>query len=112
MRYCFEKMGIDGFVESYPPPPPSPFVVTCEPCGKNDEVLGLLNGPWAKLRFVEDWRNRRPILDKAQGSLEVSWVHFKRGVEKSFEATAFGPIPSDCSEKERSRWSPSRLLVV
>ena len=39
-------------------------------------------------------------------------LHFKRGVEKSFEASAFRPTPLDLSRKVRSHRSLRKLLII
>ena len=46
----FAEIRANGSVESHP----SPFVTTGKSCGKDDEDLGLSNGPWAKLGPMED----------------------------------------------------------
>ena len=50
------------------------------------------------------WGFTRPMLNKAQVPLEVSQVHFKKGVEKGLEAFAFGSLLLS--------FSPEKIEVV
>ena len=58
------------------------------------------------------WGFTRPMLNKAQVPLEVSQVHFKKGVEKGLKAFAFGSTPFILSRKDKSCWSLSNLLIA